>query len=237
MNKKYILFDLDGTLTDTAEGSTKSVQYALEAQGIKEENLDNLTCYIGPPLDESFQKFHGMTKEQAWEAVEKYRERYKDTGIYETSVIDGMIFVLETLKAAGKTLALATCKPEPFALKIFEHFNLSKYFTVACGSNLDGTRKYKNEIIEEVFARLNRLEGNGELTEAVLDEMKADSIMVGDRKDDIYGAHNADIEAVGVRFGYAADGELEEAGADYIVNTVFELTALLLMDDDSVLCD
>ena len=188
-------------------------------------------------LDESFQKFHGMTKEQAWEAVEKYRERYKDTGIYETSVIDGMIFVLETLKAAGKTLALATCKPEPFALKILEHFNLSKYFTVACGSNLDGTRKYKNEIIEEVFARLNRLEGNGELTEAVLDEMKADSIMVGDRKDDIYGAHNADIEAVGVRFGYAADGELEEAGADYIVNTVFELTALLLMDDDSVLCD
>ena len=101
MNKKYILFDLDGTLTDTAEGITKSVQYALEAQGIKEENLDNLTCYIGPPLDESFQKFHGMTKEQAWEAVEKYRERYKDTGIYETSVIDGMIFVLETLKAAG----------------------------------------------------------------------------------------------------------------------------------------
>ena len=235
MNKKYILFDLDGTLTDTAEGITKSVQYALEAQGIKEENLDNLTCYIGPPLDESFQKFHGMTKEQAWEAVEKYRERYKDTGIYETSVIDGMIFVLETLKAAGK--ALATCKPEPFALKILEHFNLLKYFTVACGSNLDGTRKYKNEIIEEVFARLNRLEGNGELTEAVLDEMKADSIMVGDRKDDIYGAHNADIEAVGVRFGYAADGELEEAGADYIVNTVFELTALLLMDDDSVLCD
>jgi len=71
----------------------------------------------------------------------------------------------------------------------------------------------------------------------LLDEMKADSIMVGDRKDDIYGAHNADIEAVGVRFGYAADGELEEAGADYIVNTVFELTALLLMDDDSVLCD
>ena len=114
----------------------------MEAQGIKEENLDNLTCYIGPPLDESFQKFHGMTKEQAWEAVEKYRERYKDTGIYETSVIDGMIFVLETLKAAGKTLALATCKPEPFALKILEHFNLSKYFTVACGSNLDGTRKY-----------------------------------------------------------------------------------------------
>ena len=131
MNKKYILFDLDGTLTDTAEGITKSVQYALEAQGIKEENLDDLTCYIGPPLDESFQKFHGMTKEQACEAVEKYRERYKDTGIYETSVIDGMIFVLETLKPAGKTLALATSKPEPFALKILEHFNLSKYFTVA----------------------------------------------------------------------------------------------------------
>lgn len=100
-----------------------------------------------------------------------------------------------------------------------------------------GQENTKMKLLKRFLARLNRLEGNGELTEAVLDEMKADSIMVGDRKDDIYGAHNADIEAVGVRFGYAADGELEEAGADYIVNTVFELTALLLMDDDSVLCD
>ena len=237
MRKKYILFDLDGTLTDSSEGITKSVQYALDKLGITENDEAVLKRYIGPPLDESFAKFHGLSREDALKAVNYYRERYKDTGIYENRLFDGIKELLSSLKKEGYITALATCKPEPFALKILEHFNLSKYFTVACGSNLDGTRKYKNEIIEEVFARLNRLEGNGELTEAVLDEMKADSIMVGDRKDDIYGAHNADIEAVGVRFGYAADGELEEAGADYIVNTVFELTALLLMDDDSVLCD
>ena len=237
MRKKYILFDLDGTLTDSSEGITKSVQYALDKLGITENDEAVLKRYIGPPLDESFAKFHGLSREDALKAVNYYRERYKDTGIYENRLFDGIKELLSSLKKEGYITALATCKPEPFALKILEHFNLSKYFTVACGSNLDGTRKYKNEIIEEVFARLNRLEGNGELTEAVLDEMKADSIMVGDRKDDIYGAHNADIEAVGVRFGYAADGELEEAGADYIVNTVFELIALLLMDDDSVLCD
>ena len=237
MRKKYILFDLDGTLTDSSEGITKSVQYALDKLGITENDEAVLKRYIGPPLDESFAKFHGLSREDALKAVNYYRERYKDTGIYENRLFDGIKELLSSLKKEGYITALATCKPEPFALKILEHFNLSKYFTVACGSNLDGTRKYKNEIIEEVFTRLNRLEGNGELTEAVLDEMKADSIMVGDRKDDIYGAHNADIEAVGVRFGYAADGELEEAGADYIVNTVFELTALLLMDDDSVLCD
>mgnify|MGYP000549238882 CR=1 FL=1 len=237
MRKKYILFDLDGTLTDSSEGITKSVQYALDKLGITENDEAVLKRYIGPPLDESFAKFHGLSREDALKAVNYYRERYKDTGIYENRLFDGIKELLSSLKKEGYITALATCKPEPFALKILEHFNLSKYFTVACGSNLDGTRKYKNEIIEEVFARLNRLEGNGELTEAGFDEMKADSIMVGDRKDDIYGAHNADIEAVGVRFGYAADGELEEAGADYIVNTVFELTALLLMDDDSVLCD
>ena len=241
MNKKYILFDLDGTLTDTAEGITKSVQYALEAQGIKEENLDNLTCYIGPPLDESFQKFHGMTKEQAWEAVEKYRERYKDTGIYETSVIDGMIFVLETLKAAGKTLALATCKPEIYVPTILKYFDIEQYFDIAVGSELEGgARRHKDDVINEVFNQIIKLNkaDNAHITNAsdttnvsdtadILNNIKADSIMIGDRKDDILGAKNCGIESIGVRYGFAEENELENAGADYIVENVQDIITTL----------
>lgn len=228
MDKQFILFDLDGTLTDPKTGITRCVQYALKDQGIEVENPDELKCYIGPPLDESFQRFHNMTPENAWRAVEKYRERFSDIGIFENEVIEGIRFCLETLKAAGKTLALATCKPEVFAVRILDHFDLSGYFTVAVGSELDGTRKYKSEVIEEVFARLNRINGSEDITQEALYEMKADSIMVGDRREDINGAHDAGIEAVGVRFGYALENELEEAGADYIVDSVEQLTALLL---------
>ena len=228
MDKQFILFDLDGTLTDPKTGITRCVQYALKDQGIEVENPDELKCYIGPPLDESFQRFHNMTPENAWRAVEKYRERFRDVGIFENKVIEGIRFCLETLKAAGKTLALATCKPEVFAVRILEHFDLSGYFTVAVGSELDGTRKYKSEVTEEVFARLNRIDSSEDITQETLYEMKADAIMVGDRREDINGAHDAGIEAVGVRFGYARENELEEAGADYIVDSVEQLTALLL---------
>ena len=228
MDKQFILFDLDGTLTDPKTGITRCVQYALKDQGIEVENPDELKCYIGPPLDESFQRFHNMTPENAWRAVEKYRERFRDVGIFENKLIEGIRFCLETLKAAGKTLALATCKPEVFAVRILEHFDLSGYFTVAVGSELDGTRKYKSEVIEEVFARLNRIDSSEDITQETLYEMKADAIMVGDRREDINGAHDAGIEAVGVRFGYARENELEEAGADYIVDSVEQLTALLL---------
>ena len=225
MRKKYILFDLDGTLTDTAEGITKSVQYALEAQGIKEENLDNLTCYIGPPLDESFQKFHGMTKEQAWEAVEKYRERYKDTGIYETSVIDGMIFVLETLKAAGKTLALATCKPEIYVPTILKHFDIEQYFDVAVGSELEGgKRRHKDDVIEEVISQIIKLK---DIPATDIYDVKADAIMIGDRKDDVLGAKDAGIESIGLRYGFAEADELENAGADYILENVEDILPFL----------
>ncbi len=222
MEKKYILFDLDGTLTDPKIGITKCVQYALAAAGIDEPDLDKLECYIGPPLDISFKRFHGMNDEDAWKAVEKYRERFKDIGIFENAVIDGIVPCLETLKAAGKILVLATCKPEVFAFRIMEHFELEKYFTVMVGSGLDGTRKHKNEVINEALVRLSKITGENII------EMKADAIMVGDREQDINGAHEEGVEAVGVRFGYAADNELEEAGADYIAETVPELTALLL---------
>ena len=136
MEKKYILFDLDGTLTDSKEGITKSVQYALKSVGVEEPDIDRLQCYIGPPLDVSLKKFHGIEGEEAKKAIEKYRERYKDKGIFENEVIDGIIPCLEKLCKAGKVLAVATCKPEVFAVRIIEHFGLSKYFTVITGLSL-----------------------------------------------------------------------------------------------------
>lgn len=221
MNKQYILFDLDGTLTNPAAGITRCVQYALRAFDIEEPDLDRLTCYIGPPLDESFRRFHGLSQKEAVRAVAKYRERFSEIGIFENEVIEGIVPCLDALRRAGKTLALATCKPEVFALRILEHFGLSGYFTVSVGSGLDGARKYKHEVIEAVFNRLepDRTKHSG---------MKAAAVMVGDRSQDIEGAGTAGIESVGVRFGYAAPGELEEAGADYIADTVPQLEKLLL---------
>ncbi len=225
MDKKYILLDLDGTLTDPKEGITKCVQYALASFGIDEPCLDNLECYIGPPLDESFRKFHGLNEEDSWKAVAKYRERFTDIGVFENDVIKGIPQCLETLKAADKMLILATCKPQVYMYKIINHFGLDKYLDFSVGSELDGTRKHKNEVIEEVFRQLSEKTGKDII------ELKADAIMVGDRDQDVNGAHMASVEAVGVKFGYAAEGELEEAGADYIVRTVPELTALLLGND------
>lgn len=231
-----MLFDLDGTLTNSKEGITKSVQYALQSLGIQEDDLDKLECYIGPALKDSFQMFHKLNAEQTSAAVRKYRERYTDTGLFENAVYDGMEECLKKMKEAGKVIALATCKPEPFAVRILEHFNLTQYFDVIVGSEMNETRTHKNEVIDEVFHRIMTDESlataiekdAGQSDALVLEQMKADSIMIGDRNQDINGAKTCRIESVGVRFGFAEEGELEEAGADYIVETAQELTELLL---------
>jgi phosphoglycolate phosphatase len=240
MNKKYLLFDLDGTLTDPKIGITSCVQYALESFGIKEENLDNLECYIGPPLIESFQNFHGLDEKKAALAVEKYRERFRDIGIFENAVIEGIEPVLQNLSDSGFILALATSKPQEFALRIMEHYNLAKYFTVQVGSGMNGERKYKADVINAVTDELVNLYESGKLPEKnaeilrncssreeIIAQIKADSIMIGDRLHDIEGAKQCQIESIGVRFGYAKQGELEEAGADYIVATPEELLELI----------
>ena len=228
MDKKYLLFDLDGTVTDSNLGITRCVQYALLDQGIDEQDMSVLEEYIGPALDDSFKKYHGLNDEQAAKAVAKYRERYSDTGIFENEVYDGIVPCLETLKAAGKIICLSTCKPEPFAVRILEHFKLDKYFDVVAGSDLEGTRKQKYQVIEETFKRLSANVLRQELTEELLNEIKADSVMIGDRNQDVNGAHQVGIECIGVRYGYAKPDELEDAGVDYIVETIPELTALIL---------
>lgn len=211
-----ILLDLDGTLTDPKEGITKSVQYALQHFGI-EEDIDNLLPFIGPPLINSFQDFYGMSEEDAVTAVAKYRERFSTIGIYENGVYPGIEDMLKALKESGKIVALATSKPHVFARRILEHYGLIQYFDILVGSEFDGTRNDKAEVIEEVCRQLNLPVGERE-----------SCIMVGDRKHDIIGAKKCNIKSVGVSFGYADENELELAGADFIVDTVDELKEFLI---------
>ena len=214
MDKKYLLFDLDGTLTDPFEGITKSFQYALKSFGIDEKQED-LLFVIGPPLIETFCSKYGFDREKGQKAVDKYRERFAQIGWRENRLLDGVPKMLEKLKEDGKIIALATAKPYVFAVKILEYFNIAKYFDVVCGATLDGSIGTKTQVIKEV---LNKLD-NPPLNEV---------IMIGDRENDVLGARECGIECIGLRVGYAEENELENAGADYIIDTIEELEKFLL---------
>lgn len=213
---QYALFDLDGTLTDPKEGITKCVQFALAQQGIREADLNKLTPFIGPPLVDSFMEYYGLSREQALLATEDYRKRFSPIGIFENKVYPGIPQMLEKLKAAGMKLAVASSKPEAFVERILEHFSLRSYFDVVVGSNMDGTRVDKEEVVEEALRRLG---------ENVCHENCA---MVGDRKFDVAGAKEHGLTAVAVAYGYALKGELQAAQPDFIARTVRELEAFLL---------
>ncbi len=210
--KKYdtVLFDLDGTLTDPGEGITNSVAHALKKYGITVEDKTELYKFIGPPLHESFEKFYGFSREEALQAVEFYREYYRDKGIYENIVYDGVEEMLRTLCENGKKIILATSKPEIFAREILRHFNLDKYFTYAAGANLDGSRTDKAEVVAYALRE-------GGVTD------KSAAVMVGDREHDIIGANKNALESIGVLFGYGSRKELEEAGATYIAQEVGDI--------------
>ncbi|MEZ3493770.1 MAG: HAD family hydrolase [Lachnospiraceae bacterium] len=219
---KYILFDLDGTLTDPKLGITSSVQYALRALGIEEPSLDKLEPFIGPPLTDSFREFYGLEGERLAMAIDKYRERFATQGIFENEIYPGIPQMLADLKAKDKILAIASSKPTLFVEQILEHFEIRKYFDHVVGSNMDGTRGTKEEVVEETLRQM--------LTVEMTPAQKRDAVaMVGDRKFDIEGARAHGITSVGVLFGYAPEGELEEAGADYIVNSVRSLQVLLTL--------
>ena len=225
MRKKYILLDLDGTLTDSSEGITKSVQYALDKMGITENDMAVLKRYIGPPLNESFSKFHGLNDEDSLKAVSYYRERYAAKGINENRLFDGIADFLSGLKKEGYIVALATCKPEIYVPTILMHFNIEQYFDVAVGSELEGgMRRHKDEVIEEVLKQIMNMYG---IDESDIASVKADSIMIGDRKDDVLGAKSAGIESIGLRYGFAEKDELEDAGADYILENVEDILPFL----------
>ena len=200
---KYILFDLDGTLTDPGLGITNAVMYALKKFNIEVPDRSELYKFIGPPLLESFEKYYGMTPEQSQMALQYYREYFKPYGLYENTVYDGIEEVLAALKVQGKKLILATSKPEPFAVEILRHFGLDKYFDFVAGATMDEKRVRKADVIAYALESCEI----AELSEA---------IMVGDREHDVLGAKEVGLQCVGVLYGYGDLEELENVGANYI---------------------
>lgn len=196
---KAILFDLDGTLTESGEGITKSVQYALEKLGKPEEDLEALKVFVGPPLMEQFMKYADLDEETARRAVEIYRERYSTIGIFENRPYPGVAHMLEELKKKGYLLAVASSKPEYFVKKILAHFDLEKYFDEAVGSEMSGSRTNKTEVIEETLRRLH------------LENHREQVLMVGDKEHDVLGARKAGLECLAVSYGYGTIEELTAA--------------------------
>ncbi len=208
-NRTYniFFFDLDGTLTDSSLGITNSVIYALKKFGIEETDRRKLYSFIGPPLTVSFEKYCGFSKEETKRAVEYYREYYRDRGIFENHVYEGMEEVLKELKNQGRTLVVATSKPEPFARQIIEHFRLAQYFDYVAGMELDGRRATKAEVIRYAL-------------DACKITDRSQVLMVGDREHDVIGAKAAGIDCLGILYGFGTREELTRAGADYIEKTV-----------------
>ena len=210
-----ILFDLDGTLTDPGEGITNSVAYALERYGIHNTDRRELYCFIGPPLLESFQKFYGLTYEQADQGVNYYREYYGTKGIFENKVIDGIPQLLEHLKAAGKRLIVATSKPEGYSNQILEHYGLAQYFDFVAGALMDNSRTDKAKVIAYAMEQCGITASDN-------------VIMVGDREHDVIGAKKNGLGCVGVLFGYGSAEELTAAGAVKLAKDAKELEEILL---------
>lgn len=216
MKYRYILFDLDGTVTNPEEGITKSFAYALEYMGIHVEELSELRKVIGPPLMQSFDEFYHFTHEEALVATEKYRERYQVTGWAENEVYPGIEEALRQLSEAGAKLILATSKPERFAVRIMEHFDLAKYFTMLCGADDYAKDRSTKEQVVRYAIDQNGITDIGEV------------IMVGDRKYDVIGASAVGIETIGVLYGFGDEQELSAAGAVHLVKTPEELVQYLL---------
>ena len=217
---KYVLFDLDGTLTDPGLGITNSVMHALDRFGIEKPPREELYCFIGPPLTDSFNKKFGIPVEKAPEAIGYFREYFAEKGILENEIYPGIPELLEALHKKGDMVVLATAKPLRFAKRILDYFDIAKWFDYVGGNDMAETYMKKSDLLRDIFAAL----GLGE------DDL-ADCLMVGDRNHDVDGAHEAGIKAVGVLYGYGGRDELEAAGADFIVDDVDGLAKLLLAAD------
>lgn len=215
MSFECIIFDLDGTLTEPEEGITRSIEYALNKMGIKVDDRKALTKYIGPPLLPVFQEDYGMTEKEAWQALEFYRERFLDKGMYENRVYDGIEELLSRLKENGKKIMLATTKPYPQAVGILEHFGLMKYFDVVSGADMSENLVEKPDVMRLAISKCPQAN-------------QTNTVMVGDRKYDILGAKAHKIPSIGVLYGYGDYEELSNVGATYFAKNVEELAKLLL---------
>ncbi len=211
---KYLLFDLDGTLTDSAPGILRSAAYALEHFGIKVDDLNDLYPFVGPPLEDSFMEFYHFSEEDALRAVDIYHKRYERKGVYENAPFDGADKCLDTLRGMGFRLALATSKPQDMTDVVIDHFGLRRHFDFIGARANDGGLRTKAEVITHTLRSL----GADDLDKAV---------MIGDRKYDINGAKAAGIDSIGILLGYGSREELVAAGADYVVDGYESLIKLL----------
>ena len=211
---RFALFDLDGTLTDPSLGITNSIMHALAKMGRTIPPREELYCFIGPPLVPAFQEFTGMTPEEAEQAVVFYREYFSVDGLFENTPYDGIEAVLAKLREHGVTLAVATSKPEQFAVRILEHFGLAPYFTVVCGATMDSSRSKKGDVIAYTLGQLG-------ITD------KSSVLMIGDRHHDIEGAKENGLASAGVLWGFGDEAELKTAGADAIAHDMDELVKIV----------
>lgn len=212
---QYILFDLDGTISDPAEGITNSVMYALDKFGIQVTDRRELFRFIGPPLQDSFVEYYGFGEKEAQKAVEYYREYFSDRGLFENVIYEDTKEMLELLVQHKKEIILATSKPECFARKILDHFGLTNYFTIIAGASMDGARVKKADVIEYALEKNSRIE-------------KTRAVMIGDREHDIIGAKAVGIDSIGVLYGYGGRAELENAGADFIAPSIKDIEDIIL---------
>lgn len=211
---QYVLFDLDGTLTDSAEGIINSVIYALRQKGIEETDRTKLEAFVGPPLADSFIRYYKVTETEAMELIRAYREYYEPKGWSENRVYEGIPEVLAQLQAEGKHLIVATSKPEPFARRILEHFGLAQFFEQIRGASMDEKTSRKEQVIASVLEEL----GPG---------CEKEMVMVGDREHDVTGARMNGLPCVGVLYGYGTREELERAGAAAVCPSVEALPEYL----------
>ncbi len=212
---EFILFDLDGTLTDSGPGILNCLEYALTDQDIDAPDQDSMRALLGPPLVDTFRDVFGMNNQQIAQAIDKYRERYHDIGLFENSVYEGVPELLAELQDAGLRMATATSKPEYSATRILQHFELDQYFEFIGAAALDGTRDSKSLVIKHTLDNTN--------TSPTSHNM----IMIGDRRHDVYGAREHGIDTIGVLWGYGDEAELEDAGVISIARDTAELANLL----------
>ncbi len=212
---RFLLFDLDGTLTDPAKGITKSVVHALRHFGIEETDKNRLLSFIGPPLLETFTREYGLTDEQSWEALRVYREYFADIGLYENKVYSGIPEFLRDAQQAGYELIMATSKPEMYACRLMRHFGLTPYFSCIAGSDMAEKRADKTAVILSALSRMG-------ITDC------SQTVMIGDRCFDVEGAKSMGMPSVGVLYGYGSREELVKAGADRLAESVTDLRKLFL---------
>ena len=210
---RYLFFDLDGTLTESAPGIMNSARYALAQYGITDVPDSTLRKFIGPPLMDSFQELFGFSSKKAREAMKKYREYFAEKGLFENSVYEGIRETLTLLKSQGKHLFVATSKPEIYTNRILEKFDLTHFFEFVGGADVEETRSEKAKVIRYVVdeARLEEERQNGLI------------LMIGDRKHDIIGAHKNEIPCCACLWGYGSQEEFNENGADFVISAPQEL--------------